>query len=131
MAFISWDSTFSVGVEILDEQHRKIIRLLNRIDSDPDADVRSETVSELLNDLVLYAREHFKTEEELMEKCGYPDFEKHKAMHKAYRVKVVSFCAETTSHQETVPQDLKEFLHDWWVDHILKVDMKYKTIVID
>lgn len=122
---IVWDQSFSVGVGILDDQHKKIIRIINRLFSEPDVGVASEAISELLNDLLSYSREHFKTEEGLLEENGYPGLSAHMEAHKAYRIRAVEFCKDTMDHKSSVPGELKTFLHDWWVDHILKTDMQY------
>lgn len=125
MGNLVWDPSYSVGVEILDHQHKNIISMINALSSKSDARVYSETISELLTRLVQYASEHFKTEERLLEKYGYPDLVAHKEKHKAYRLKAVEFCSKTMAHDQSVPLELKTFLEKWWENHILEVDAEY------
>ena len=67
MEQITWTEDFSVGVVSLDEQHKRLIQMINRlIIAGPQTTTRSETVSDLLSDMANYARKHFATEEELM-----------------------------------------------------------------
>lgn len=124
---IEWDSSFSVGVRILDEQHKKIIEIINELLTHSEADVRSETISDLLYKLTQYAHDHFITEEHILSQFGYPDIETQKKDHKAYRIKIVNFCMETVDHKISVPEELKEYILTWWKSHILVDDMAYKT----
>jgi hemerythrin len=131
MERIDWNPSFSVGVKLLDEQHKRIVDMCNLLISDSEATVRSETISDLLDRLTKYAAEHFRTEEQLLEEYGYPDLARQKVEHKAYRIKIVEFCQSATIHEESVPAELRKFLHDWWIDHILNTDMKYRSFLME
>lgn len=126
METINWDDSFSVGIDILDQQHQKIISIINELLEQDEISVRSETLSNLLHQLTQYAHDHFITEEAILNKYGYEGLEKQKKDHKEYRLKVVNFCMDTVDHKKTVPLDLKAFILNWWKDHILIDDMSYK-----
>jgi hemerythrin len=128
---LDWNPSFSVGVDLLDEQHKRIVGMINRLISDSEATVRSETISELLDGLTKYGSDHFRTEEQLLEEYGYPDLARQKQEHKAYRIKVVAFCQATTSHEDSVPGELLEFMRDWWMNHIMETDMKYRSFLTE
>jgi hemerythrin-like metal-binding protein len=130
MQSIIWDPSFSVGVAKLDAQHKKIIDIINLLRSTPDVDVRSETVSELLTRLRNYASDHFATEEQLLVEHGYPELVTHKEAHKAYRRKVMALCEDTMDQNASVPEELLRFLGDWWVNHILGDDMRYRSFLM-
>jgi hemerythrin len=124
---ISWDASFSVGVEKLDEQHQRIIGMINLMLSDPEAAVDSETTSEALTRMTQYANEHFKVEEQLMEDHEYPDLAAHKLEHKAFRKSTAMLCVDTMQKYADVPDDILKYLKDWWTRHILITDMKYRS----
>ncbi len=127
METIQWSEEFSVGVEKLDQQHRQIIGMLNRLISTPEAqDTHSETISDILTAMTRYSLEHFKTEEGLMKAHGYPELEEHRQEHIAYRKKAIDFSTATSLGVESVPQILVSYLSEWWTHHILDEDMKYK-----
>jgi hemerythrin len=131
MESIVWDPSFSVGVAKLDAQHKKIIDIINLLRSKSDVDVRSETVSELLTKLTSHASDHFATEEQLLVEHGYPEVATHKEAHKAYRRKVAVLCQETMVHNASVPEELLRLLDDWWVNHILVDDMRYRPFLME
>jgi hemerythrin-like metal-binding protein len=128
METINWSARYSVGVEKLDEQHKQIIAMLNRLVTSPEArDANSEAMSEILTTMTRYSLEHFKTEEGLLKEHGYPDLEEHRQEHAAYRRKAIDFSTATSLGVESVPQILVSYLLEWWTNHILKEDMKYKS----
>ena len=77
MEQIIWTEEFSVGVKRLDEQHKRLIAMINRLMGAPRAKTRSERISDLLSDMTKYAQEHFQTEEDLMRQYDYPHLYKH------------------------------------------------------
>ena len=116
---------------MLDEQHKRIVDMINTLISDREATVRSETISEMLDGLTKYAMNHFREEEQLLEEHEYPDLASQKEEHTAYRIKVVAFCQSTISYEDSVPAELLKFMHGWWVNHILESDMKYRTFLTE
>lgn len=126
MELINWDKSYSVGVNILDKQHKKIINIINELLTHSDANVRSEKISDLLYQLTQYAHEHFLTEEAALKMYKYPKLEEQHLDHKAYRIKIVELCMDTVDHKQEVPMELREFIYHWWKDHILISDMAYK-----
>ena len=124
---IEWNPSFSVGVAFLDEQHRVITGVINELAEHAQVAVGSEVISEVLDRLTHFASIHFKAEEALLAEHDYPDLEAQKSEHLAYRLKIATLCQETVLHKNTVPEDLIRFLRNWWVDHILDSDMKYRS----
>ena len=127
MEKILWDSSFSVGIAKLDEQHKRLIGMLNLLIGDPEADVHSETVSEILTRMTKYATEHFQTEEQLLAEYGYSGLAAQKQTHKEFQEKAVTLCIETMQERTSVPADILEYLKRWLTQHILVMDMQYRS----
>ncbi|NOX90816.1 MAG: hemerythrin family protein [Calditrichaeota bacterium] len=123
---ISWKDEYSVGIKEIDAQHKKLINIMNRLIEMRNARVDSELISETLTEMTEYASKHFETEEKYMVEYDYPDYDAHKKVHKEFKKKTAFFCVDTMSHKETIPIEILTFLKDWWINHILKSDMKYK-----
>ncbi len=126
MEKIEWNEGFSVGVRKLDEQHKVLIDMINKMIEMQNITVDSEVVSEVLNKMTEYANFHFNTEENLLKEHGYPEYEAHKAMHKVFRKKTVAFCMDTMVHKKSIPEEIVSYLKDWLTHHILTEDMRYK-----
>ena len=66
MEKIIWNDSFSVKVMEIDDQHKKLIRLINRLGDIDASKVNSETVSEIFTEMTQYTQFHFGTEEKYM-----------------------------------------------------------------
>ena len=126
MEKIIWGEDFSVGVRVLDEQHKQIVTMVNTLIEMSNAKIGSEIISDTLTKMTLYAINHFSKEEEYMLEYNYPEYSIQKKQHSEFKRKTVDFCMETMAHKETVPAEIFMYLKSWWTNHILKEDMKYK-----
>lgn len=131
MEKIYWDSSYNTGIRTLDDQHKQIVGLINLLLSKPDADVRSEVMSDALTRLTYYGRKHFEAEEQILEEHNYPELAQQKSEHKAYRIKIAQTCQETMLHKDSAPKELLQFIRNWWSHHILESDMKYKSFLLE
>ena len=125
VGIIQWTDEYSVGVVHLDEQHKGLIMLINRLAEEGH---RSSVVEDTLDALDRYAREHFTAEETLLRACDDPDLDEHRRQHRAFEEwlsairQVHRFTTTTDPFAETV----NAFLRSWLVNHILETDMAYK-----
>lgn len=123
-ALIEWNDSFSVGVSRYDDQHKKLVVLINRLYAALQAGKANEEMEHILNELVTYTQEHFADEENIMRLHKYPDFETHKNIHHQLVAKV----AETQKrfHEgRSIGVETMSFLKSWLIDHIQKTDKKY------
>ncbi len=126
MEKIVWTDEFSVGIKEIDEQHKKLVDLINTLIEADDLSVTSDIIAETLSELTQYVSYHFTTEERYMKEIDYPDFENHKQEHIKFKKQTVNFLLETMEMKDEVPLEILSFLKDWLVHHILETDMKYK-----
>jgi len=79
---VEWDDRLTMGVGNLDDAHRELIDLYNRIVWACEHDTTVSTVRERIRTFLMYARWHFGEEEEHMRRNRYPGYVDHKADHK-------------------------------------------------
>ncbi len=127
MEKIIWGENFSVGVRVLDEQHKQIVFMVNTLIEMNDVDVDSEAISDTLTKMTQYAISHFEKEEQYMVEYGYPEYPVQKRQHQEFKMKTVDFCMGAMARSVAVPTEIFTYLRSWWTNHILKEDMKYKT----
>ena len=122
--FVTWKDTYALGMVEIDEQHRTLFEIMDKM---WHAIVRNEEVSamvEILHSLELYAVQHFTEEELFMASFHYPHFDKHILLHQHFIQKI-------TDEKERVAKggkpslDLLHFLRDWLLNHILIQDKHY------
>lgn len=125
MAYIQWDNSLSVGVKIIDDQHRKLIDMINDLDASVNQAWEEEAINETLTGLFEYVQEHFKTEEDLFDEHGYAGGEAHKKEHKAFVGKLLDFHRRIEDRGKEIAPELIDFLQEWLLNHIRKTDGKY------
>ena len=122
---IVWDDSIATGIELIDNQHKELIALINRLNSAMQQGKGKAVVGEILEEVGRYATYHFGEEEALFEKYGYPEIEDHKAVHRDLLGQANDFIERFQSGQIGMSQDLFFFLKDWLVNHIKGVDYRY------
>ena len=134
---IIWDESFSVGNEILDNQHQNILRMINELIDNRQSNISSEKVTNILDDLMLYVRQHIDYEEVILEQLDYPEFSQHKSSHLLLQEQLAELMygasEQVLSHgqyDDNIPKEVLEFLMCWWQKHILVEDMKYKSLFV-
>lgn len=122
---ISWDSSVEFGIPAVDQQHRKLVDLVNKLHHAMQNRHGKSVLGQILNELADYTVKHFQSEEKMMADAGYPQLEEHKNIHKKLVQQVVDFQHEFEQGTATVTLDLMRFLSDWLVNHIKGDDRKY------
>jgi hemerythrin-like metal-binding protein len=125
MRTIVWKDENSVGVKELDQQHKEVINFLNHMFEIFEGQLNPDFLNELLIKLDQYAKNHFATEEGLLEKYKYHDKEAHIREHNIYRNKIITLRQELDSNDKHAIEDTLEFLADWWMGHIQGCDKEY------
>lgn len=125
MKTLEWKSEHSVGIEIIDSQHKKILALINALNEEEKGKVSAKDFFTILNDLIQYAQEHFTTEETMMKAVGYPQYLEHKQEHDAFVERVFIFNAQLQSSKGELFKEVANFLAEWYDFHILTIDKRY------
>jgi hemerythrin len=125
MDIIKWRKSYETGIRSMDDQHQKLIELINKLYNVIRTEESSESIDEVLAEMTTYAENHLKKEEALLETNGYPEFANHFAMHKSYLDKLKTLLAESKKEDKAVMKDTYAFLRQWWLGHIVAEDQKY------
>lgn len=125
MALMTWKEDYSVKIAQIDQQHKKLIDLINQLDDAMSQGKAKDVLGKILNDLVTYCATHFKQEEQLMQANAYPDYAEHKEKHDKMTAKVLSLKSEVAAGKRLISLDVMKFLEQWLDKHILGTDKKY------
>ena len=128
--FVEWKDEYSVGIDSIDQQHKKLLNLINQLQTAVDYSTGEEFERDALDELVDYTKTHFSYEEGLMRDNDYPDFEPHKAQHEKMFKKVGEVLAEYEQDHDTAMSNAAEYLKDWLINHINGTDKKYSSFLI-
>ena len=126
MESINWKDEFSVGVKELDDQHKKLLAMINKLIIEQKTLTDPKTIADLLTEMTDYAQVHFRAEEYLMAEYGYEQKTLQEKQHQAFIDKTISFCSASDIGPNILSTALLDYLGTWLVEHILQEDMKYK-----
>ncbi|MFO7938127.1 MAG: bacteriohemerythrin [Bacteroidales bacterium] len=128
MDLIIWhDSLYSVGHQEIDSQHMGLVNTLNEL-FDKMAKGNGKTIlSEIIESLMKYTKEHFRYEEMLMMQYGYPRLKEHKEKHQEFERKVAEFQEKYKKGSEQLTSEVLRFLRDWLTTHIQNTDKDYSS----
>lgn len=122
MEKITWSDSFNIQVEVIDQQHRRLVELMNRLIDTQDEKASDDDIADILGAMTNYLGYHFDTEEQMMLDHGYPELESHREEHQAFVTQTAYFIATYREGGANLKSDILLFLKEWLVEHILKTD---------
>jgi len=125
MPLIQWAPKYSVNIREIDQQHQKLMALINELYDGMNAAHSKETLGKVLDELINYTVYHFSTEEKLFQKHGYPESTAHKAEHDKLTKTASELKKKFDANQAQITVEVMNFLRDWLNNHILGTDKKY------
>lgn len=125
MATLVWTEQFSVGVEEIDNQHKILIDLIDRLYQAAVKRQDKELTAEVLATLIDYTKTHFALEEDLLKLSGYPAFAVHQQEHVRFVQKIADLSSKFQVENRSVTLELIKFLNNWLSGHILNTDKAY------
>jgi len=133
MSFIEWsDDQFAVGVERVDEQHRRLFELLNELYAAMQEGEGRDEVGDVIAELEDYTYYHFEDEESYMDDCGFADecegcFLAQENAHRGFEQEVSELRELYESDDATVQMQTLRFLRTWVAEHVAGMDQQIGT----
>ncbi|MBF0400923.1 MAG: hemerythrin family protein [Magnetococcales bacterium] len=125
-----WKAEYSLGIEPIDDQHRRLFDLFGQMMDAIHHDKAEEMIDKIFVQLRGYVISHFRFEERLMRAGGYVEQEGHENLHDKIRESLCEFRARFLKSQDeqsrhSVIDEVVVFLTQWLTGHILGEDKKY------
>ena len=119
MHIYEWKNKYDVGVDAIDVEHKNLLTCINKLITAQTLD--KSMILKLADEVSLYAKFHFLSEENLMCLTHYPDITKHSQCH----VLLLNHLAVKRRYLEETTnglQDYVNFLVKWFIDHTQTID---------
>lgn len=126
MALKGWDNSFSVNHTLMDSDHKELVQMISNLHEAMRIGQSKMVVEQLVKDLNQYSVNHFAREEKHLKDSNHPDLETQMKQHALFLNKVNEFKSNVQNGQTTIALKMLPFLNDWFLNHIMKIDMKYK-----
>ncbi len=129
MVLIEWSEELELGIPEIDEQHKKLVEMLNEFYTELEEGHKREAIEHFLQNLEDYLNYHLDYEEKFMEEKGFPETENHKKVHQMFKK---LYAEEKKRYMDGDPKALRElvaFTFSWLFSHIMKTDRKYAEYI--
>lgn len=125
MKQIIWTESLSVGILEIDEQHKKLISLLNKASEIVESGKPKEYLISGVKEIINFTLIHFSTEEKMFKVCKYAHAKKHLEEHQKLIRKANEFLNEFNNNNLAITDSTMAFFMDWIVNHIMQSDKAY------
>jgi len=123
---IEWNDSMSVGVTVIDDDHKALIGLLNKYLEAMDSK-KTLTILDVFRELEQYTHYHFAREEDLLAECGYEKLDDHREKHEDLCDLLHDFADDVLfGVDEEKEAEIRTFLNSWLTKHIMGEDFQYR-----
>ena len=120
---MKWVPEYNTGIDVIDDQHRRILDYINEIVEISDGSDRAR-IKQILDNIIDYTQSHFTFEESLQEEAGYKYRVPHKRVHDLFIKKIESY-RDRFEMGQSIEGELHEVLSKWLINHIQRDDADY------
>ena len=121
-----WREWYSIGVDIIDREHRKLFSIMNKLFSYDENDEKSKwAYQEGIKFFKGHAMQHFAEEEVYMASIGYEGYDVHRRIHDTFRKKTLPEIEKELVQTQYSPEAVRHFLGvcaGWLIGHTLTED---------
>jgi hemerythrin-like metal-binding protein len=125
MHTIPWKDNYSIGVPELDQQHQRLLDIINQLIKEQREPFNSEKFSISISTLTHFAYTHFAAEERILRDTNFPDLNKHVLSHIDFIMKMMGLALKGEQGNNEDRKELLRYLRDWYAGHVLGIDRFY------
>jgi hemerythrin len=127
MTYMTWTPELSVGIDVIDKQHMRIVHYINELHDAmhmPPGELTRARILAVLTHAIEYTESHFGFEEAMLEDVSYTFLKAHKKVHELFIRKINDY--KRRIHEgEDIAIELRDTLMRWLVNHIKSEDRDY------
>ena len=127
MELFKWHTTYSVDNEELDNHHKRLFNILNRLYENCMGTEFTNTLDPIVEELVSYSNDHFSAEEQHMRDIGYKDIDKQISEHRSFTQRALQLKRVADKNDLELTKELIVFLGSWILKHVMEEDKKYSV----
>lgn len=127
MSLFTWDSIYSVGVDLIDQQHKNLFAIANRFHDAYTTRQEHALLVATFGELLDYTVTHFADEERMLREFNYPDFARHKVNHEKLIALVQGYQQRLERAESGIGLAAMNFIQTWLNGHVLGMDRAYAS----
>jgi len=124
---IKWSDEYSVGIQLIDDQHKELINLTNNLYNHVTGNKEEERAyfDKVIQYVLDYVKNHFVTEEQCMLATNYSGYSEHKHRHDEFTFSVIKSINEINTGKVLALEKFADYLKEWILTHIAVMDKQY------
>lgn len=126
---IEWTDAYKIGIPGLDDDHKKLVDLVNHFFTQAEYGVDTRALGIILDQVVTQMEAHFQREETLLDRHDYLDRLGHATRHRQVIQQLQRFVEPYKNgalmHDQTC--DKAEFLSNLLIKHIIEDDQPFRS----
>ncbi|MBT3254746.1 MAG: bacteriohemerythrin [Candidatus Marinimicrobia bacterium] len=123
-----WTDDMSIDHGFIDEDHKKLFDIANRVDQLNHPNRRAEELKQTIRELYDYVKYHFEREELFMQEIQYPNADVHHEKHEAI-VKEMNHYLTTSHHMGEMLENFRLLMNKWVLHHIMDEDIQLREFM--
>jgi len=131
MPFSEWNSRNNIGVEAIDEDHRKFLGLINTLQEAVQKCTATEVQGRIMSNLIIHVHSHFAAEEDLMRRSHFPWMEEHQSEHRIFAQRVYELQRELAWGNRSLAIEMLNAMNNWFQHHVTGTDRKLQPFVLN
>ena len=124
MSLIEWREDFSVGVGVVDLEHRALIDLINDLHGHMGEGATQDEVVDALGEIYAQIAAHFALEEKVMRDRDYEFYGSHKDSHEELLDELRDIMDRVEDDGRYEEAHLSRELNHWFTDHFKTHDAR-------
>ena len=130
MAVFVWSSSYDLGIESIDIQHRALFDLLSNLHAALEENANDLIKLRILENLIHTCEVHFEYEYKIFIDNKYPYSKDHLKKHELLNKQAVELLRNCSIGKIKIKRKEVEFMRDWLLKHIVVDDQKYAPFMI-
>jgi hemerythrin len=125
MSLMEWSDNLLVEIPEIDQQHKRLVELINRLDTAARVYIGSHEALDVLKEMVTFLQYHFHEEKEAMTAYDYPVIVDHLAEHEKMLTAILQIKVRYESGELSSLSNIAAYLDCWLEKHIVGFDQDY------
>ena len=123
MRLMVWNRDLEIGIATLDNDHKRLMELMNHTYAEITSGEGLYDVDELLEEFATLMARHFAEEEDLMMRTSYPQTAAHQRMHRTMLEHLDHLRRLVANHQLNAGKEITEHLAAYLRTHMKEADL--------
>ncbi len=129
MGQFEWCDAYCIDIENVDKLQKRLVELMQQLNGMYQNDSDSRDIVDTLNGMTELARHFFRTEERMLTRFKYPEYQSHRREHRDFIKKLITFRRWFTEESAQLTDEMFLFFNLWIEKHIMESDRRYAPYI--